>query len=183
MRSKVMVLRFSVVETKCKSRTRSSQWQPLGTFNGKAKRQRDLFDFGQNPPSVVGKHSSCKGGAPGAPMGLVLEFGWCLKHRVPLMCTFGVLGLSCGGFTRQPENSKRAHFRFPALQTPPKFHKRTAKRGKKERKLWREREKKEQNSGRSGGGAKRTEPVLTNLCFFVCALLSMSLRWVPSCAS
>ena len=25
------------------------------------------------------------------------------------------------GFTRQPENSKRAHFRAPALQTPPKF--------------------------------------------------------------
>ena len=58
------------METKFKSRTRPSQWQPLGTFNGKAKRQRDLFDFGQNPPSVVGKHSSCKGGAPGAPKGL-----------------------------------------------------------------------------------------------------------------
>ena len=26
------------------------------------------------------------------------------------------------GFTRQSENSKRAHFRAPALQTPPKFH-------------------------------------------------------------
>ena len=25
------------------------------------------------------------------------------------------------GFTRQPENSKRAHLRAPALQTPPKF--------------------------------------------------------------
>ena len=29
------------------------------------------------------------------------------------------------GFTRQPENSKRAHFTAPALQTPPKFHERT----------------------------------------------------------
>ena len=29
-RSKVMVLRLSVVETKCQSRTRRSQWQPLG---------------------------------------------------------------------------------------------------------------------------------------------------------
>ena len=26
------------------------------------------------------------------------------------------------GFTRQPKNSKRAHFRAPALQTPPKIH-------------------------------------------------------------
>ena len=51
------------------------------------------------------------------------------------------LGLSCetpvppdlaaGARTRQPENSKRAHFRAPALQTP-KFHGKTPKR-KKER--------------------------------------------------
>ena len=57
------------------------------------------------------------------------------------------LGLSCetpaappdraaGARTRQPENSKRAHFRAPALQTPPKFHERP-KREKEERKLWR----------------------------------------------
>ena len=45
------------------------------------------------------------------------------------------------GFTRQPENSKRAHFRAPALQTPPKFHERTPKRGREERKLWREKGK------------------------------------------
>ena len=29
-RSKVMVFRLSVVETKCQSRTRRTQWQPLG---------------------------------------------------------------------------------------------------------------------------------------------------------
>ena len=46
------------------------------------------------------------------------------------------------GFTRQPENSKRAHFSSPAFQTPPKFHEKTSKRGKTERKLWRAREKK-----------------------------------------
>ena len=51
------------------------------------------------------------------------------------------LGLSCetpgappdraaGARTRQPENSKRAHFRAPALQTPPKFHEKTSQRGK-----------------------------------------------------
>ena len=44
-----------------------------------------------------------------------VEFGWCLKHRGPQMCTFGVLGLSCAspggpvwwgrrGITRQPKS-------------------------------------------------------------------------------
>ena len=42
------------------------------------------------------------------------------------------------GFTQQPKNSKRAHFRAPALQTPPKFHERTP----------RERRKKENCGGR-----------------------------------
>ena len=42
--------------------------------------------------------------------------------------------------TREPENSKRAHFRAPALQTP-KFHEKTPERWKKERNLWREKEK------------------------------------------
>ena len=45
------------------------------------------------------------------------------------------------GFTRQPENSKRRHLRAPALQKPPQLHERTPKRRKKERKLWRERQK------------------------------------------
>ena len=35
------------------------------------------------------------------------------------------------GFTRQPENSKRAHSRAPALQTPPKFHEKHPERNKK----------------------------------------------------
>ena len=34
------------------------------------------------------------------------------------------------GSTRQPENSKRAHLSAPALQTPPKFHEKTNKRGR-----------------------------------------------------
>ena len=42
------------------------------------------------------------------------------------------------GFTRQPENSKRAHLRVPALQTPPKFHEKTP----------REREKKSEDGGK-----------------------------------
>ena len=36
-----------------------------------------------------------------------------------------------GARTRQPENSKRAHFRAPALQTPPKFHVKTPRERKK----------------------------------------------------
>ena len=52
------------------------------------------------------------------------------------------------GFTRQPENSKRAHLSVPALQTPPKFHEKTprererkrakmgAGEGKKSAKFW-----------------------------------------------
>ena len=62
-------------------------------------------------------------------------------------------GEAAGVRTRQPENSKRAHFRAPALQKPHQNStKRPPKREKKERKLWREREKKERNFGRSGVG-------------------------------
>ena len=49
------------------------------------------------------------------------------------MCAFSPSGWSVKprrlrgrwGFTRKPENSKRAHFRASALHTPPKFHERT----------------------------------------------------------
>ena len=62
------------------------------------------------------------------------------------------LGLSCetltappdraaGARTRQPENSKRAHLSALALQTPPKFHEKTPREGRKERILRRDREK------------------------------------------
>ena len=49
--------------------------------------------------------------------------------------------------TRQPENSKRAHFRAPALQTPPKFHEKTTQRDTERAKRWREREEKARNFG------------------------------------
>ena len=45
-----------------------------------------------------------------SPRGPFVEFWWCLKRR------------------------KRAHFRAPAIQTPPKFHERTSKRGRKKEK-------------------------------------------------
>ena len=59
------------------------------------------------------------------------------------MCTFGLSGCRVKprrphqtgppGLvrTRQPENSKRAHFTAPALQTPPKYHGRTPRERKK----------------------------------------------------
>ena len=59
--------------------------------------------------------------------------------------TFGLL--SCETFTRQPENSKGAHLRVPALQTPPKCHEKTSKRGKNERKIVAEEGKKARNFG------------------------------------
>ena len=51
------------------------------------------------------------------------------------------------GFTRQPENSKRAHFRDLALQTPPKFDEKTPTRENKERKMWRQRGEKKRHFG------------------------------------
>ena len=95
-----------------------------------------------------------------------VKFWWCLKRGCAQMCTFGVLGLSCAspggpvwwgrrGFTRQPE-SPNVHILGPR---PSKHHqnstKKTKREGEKNKKLWREREEKERNFGRSSGGAVR----------------------------
>ena len=56
------------------------------------------------------------------------NFGGVFEDRGPQMCT-RLRGRR--GFTRQPENSKRAHFRAPALRTPPKFHEKTPREGRK----------------------------------------------------
>ena len=61
---------------------------------------------------------------------LLVEFWWCLRSDRTLKCA------------RQPENSKRAHFRTPALQTPPKFHEKTPKREERKKIV-------------AGGGKKR----------------------------
>ena len=45
------------------------------------------------------------------------------------------------GFHTTAREPKHAHLRVRALHTPPKFNEKTPKRGKKERKMWREREK------------------------------------------
>ena len=52
---------------------------------------------------------------------------------------------AAGARTRQPENSKRAQLRVPALQTPPKFHERTPREGKKNENCGGRREKKARN--------------------------------------
>ena len=82
-----------------------------------------------------------------------LNFGCVFEAPGPSNVHVWALWLSCGtpaappdraagARTRQPENSKRAHLSAPALQTPPKFHEKTPREGRKERILWRERKKK-----------------------------------------
>ena len=59
------------------------------------------------------------------------------------------------GLTRQPENSKRAHLRVPALQTPPKFHEKTPRETKKNTKETPRESKKERKW--CGNGEKRAK--------------------------
>ncbi len=51
------------------------------------------------------------------------------------------------GFTRQPENSKRAHLRVPAFNHTTKIPREDTQRDTKRAKWWREREKKARNCG------------------------------------
>ena len=79
--------------------------------------------------------------------GLSLNFGGVFEFRDPQMSRLGSRAVVCfgasGGFTRQPENAKRANLRVPALQTtkgPPREEekqKSVAGEGKKkERQFW-----------------------------------------------
>ena len=90
--------------------------------------------------------------------GPYVEFCWCLKRRGPEMCTFGVLGLSCAspggpvwwgrrGFTRQPENSKCAHFRVPANKKTNKIQRKDPRERKKNENCGGRREKKSEILG------------------------------------
>ena len=80
------------------------------------------------------------------------------------MCTFGLSGCrvkppqappdrAAGARTRQPENSKRAHFRAPALLSPPKFHERIPRERKKKENCGGRREKKREILGSPPFGA------------------------------
>ncbi len=91
--------------------------------------------------------------------GPFVEFWWCFRRPEPENVHVWALGLSCetpaatpdraaGARTRQPENSKRAHFRAPALQKshqnstkgPPRERDRNSEtvagEGKKNAKFW-----------------------------------------------
>ena len=54
---------------------------------------------------------------------------------------------AAGARTRQPENSKRAHFRAPGASNTTKIPRKDPKREKEERKLWQRRAKKARNFG------------------------------------
>ena len=68
----------------------------------------------------------------------------------PHICTFGLSDCRVKprrlrgrrGFTRQPENSKRANMRSRPSKTPPKFNEKTTERETKKRTWWLETEKK-----------------------------------------
>ena len=70
------------------------------------------------------------------------NFGGVFEGRRVQMCTFGLSGCCVEprrphqtgprGFTRQPENSKRAHLSVPALQTPQNSPRENPQREKKE---------------------------------------------------
>ena len=88
------------------------------------------------------------------------NFGDVFEGRKPWNKHVWPFGLSCEtpaasgplDFTREPENSKRAHLSVPVCTKITKFNEKTHSERHKERKLGREREKKERNFGRSGGG-------------------------------
>ena len=63
------------------------------------------------------------------------------------------LGLSCEApaAPKPLREPKRAHFKVPALQTPPKFNEKTPRERQKERKWWREREEKREILGHPSG--------------------------------
>ena len=90
--------------------------------------------------------------------GPFVGFWRCSKRRDPERCTFGGCvkrqrPQSLLWFTRQPESPNVHIGGSRPSKTPPIFHGKTHKRWKKERKLWRGREKKkERNVRRSGGG-------------------------------
>ena len=94
-------------------------------------------------------------------------FSWCLKRRDAQMCTCGVLSLSCEapaapkppGFHTTTREPKRAHLRVPVFKNTTKIpRKRPTKEGKKNKKLWWEREKKREISGPHRSGPHPSPP-------------------------
>ena len=96
-----------------------------------------------------------------------LNFGGVFEGRDPQMCTFGLSGCRVKprrlrgrrGFTRQPDNSKRAHLSAPAFKNNTKIQREDTQRGKKRMNFAAGEGKKERNFGRSRGRAVRGRPV------------------------
>ena len=126
------------------------------------KISKKLFALPETP-YVLGtcpRHGFCKKRALPHPR-------WGQLHGTPVIyqrgvCAFGLSGCRLKppaasgppGFTRQPENSKRAHLSAPALQTPPKIPREDPQRGKKRTNFVAGRgEKKTRNFGPSPFGA------------------------------
>ena len=82
---------------------------------------------------------------------LLVDFWWCFEDQDPQMCTFGVHGLSWSHTTAPRaqtctfEGLRRFKHHQNSTRKTPRENTETAKR-------WREREEKERNFGRSGGG-------------------------------
>ena len=76
--------------------------------------------------------------------GFLVEFWWCLKRWDPLMCTFGVLLLSCeapaapkppGGVHTTAREPERAHERVPAIKNTTKIPREDPQRERKRTKM------------------------------------------------
>ena len=80
--------------------------------------------------------------------GLLVELGRCSRAWPTQYVGFGWCRWGRRGFTRQPENSKRAHFRAPALQKP---HQNSTKGPPRER-------RKKENCGGEGKKARNFGP-------------------------
>ena len=80
---------------------------------------------------------------------LLVEF-WCLNHRDPQMCTFGLSGcLGAAGASHHNPRTPKVHIRRPQrFQTPPRNHEKTPER---------QREKKNENGG---GRRKKKHEIL-----------------------
>ena len=90
---------------------------------------------------------------------LVIDFFRSLMEGKSIVKLFLTFGKSRRGFTRQPENSKRARLSRPSI-TPPKFHETTPKRGRKNENCGGRGKKKSEilgcpAEGRSGGEGVR----------------------------
>ena len=107
------------------------------------------------PKGGVPKDGVPKGGGPHFVFPLPLPFSlFFFSRERGILMVFGAPGPS-----RQPENSKRAQLRVPALQTPPKIPREDPREREKRSKMGTgEGKNKKRNFGRSGGRGVQRSP-------------------------